>query len=118
MKTLLALTSLTILGTLAYGQCVPPTVTTTGLPANWPLSPNYTPTRPVDPPSYFSCANYANSPLPLRTCSLPDKDGNPVACYGNLECQAITDAQGNSAVCSGTPVPGTGMRKFVDGLPG
>ena len=121
MKKLLVLASLPLLATLAFGQCVPPTIPATGLPANWPTStvaPD--PTRPWDPPAYFSCANYASSPLPKRSCS----DVNQTACYGNLECAALPDAilkdaNGNPlpAVCNG-PVQSGGIRKFVDGLPG
>ncbi len=115
MKKLLALAPLLVLASPAFCQCVPPLNQTTGQPANWPSSLSYDPTRPVDPPAYFSCANYANSPLPLRSCS----DAAATPCYGDLECVTLTDAKkGGPAVCSGPPVPGTGMRKFVDTLPG
>lgn len=121
MRRILAFASPFVLATLAFSQCVPPTITATGQKANWPLSPGYDPTKPTDPPAYFSCANYAVSPLPLRSCS----DANATACYGNLECAALPDQTDPTkpAVCNG-PVrldsaqkPIGGIRKFVDTLP-
>jgi FtsP/CotA-like multicopper oxidase with cupredoxin domain len=115
MKHLLCFALIFLLGTLAFGQCIPPINSSTGLAANWPASLSYDPTRPIDPPAYFSCANYANSPLPLRRCS----DVAQTACYGNLDCAVLDDAgaPGQPAVCNGQVQGGTGIRKFVDPLP-
>ncbi len=118
MKRLLAFVSLLVLAATAFGQCVPPIVKATGLPANWPGSLGFDSTRPVDPPAYFSCGNWANSPLPLRSCSAPAPAGT--ACYGDLECSGYVDASTDPptvSTCGGTPVAGTGMRKFIDQLP-
>ncbi len=130
MKKLLAIASLLFLvGTLAFSQCVPPIYKTsvkgeapTNLQAKWPMN-NLDPTTKLppagvtwDPPAYFSCANYALSPLPLRSCS----DTAKTACYGDIECAALADAVDPTvaAVCSG-PVTSTsgGIHKFVDTLP-
>jgi FtsP/CotA-like multicopper oxidase with cupredoxin domain len=81
------------------------------------MSPGYDSTKPIDPPAYFSCANYAISQLPLRSCTGGTAAGT--ACYGNLECATIDPV----SVCNGPVQPDpatglpTGIHKFVDPLP-
>ena len=72
MKKTLCFALLLLLSTLAFGQCVPPVVTATGLPANWPAAGGL---PPYDAPDYFGCSNYASSPLPKRSCSAPAPAG-------------------------------------------
>jgi FtsP/CotA-like multicopper oxidase with cupredoxin domain len=119
MKKLSYIIFLVLLSTLAYSQCIPPINTATGQPANWPSTYPTPGTGPTwDAPDYFNCANYANSPLPKRSCSVPAPAGT--ACYGDLECAGFVDPNNPALVstCSGPQVPNTGIRKFVDTLPG
>src|SRR6266545_3538465 len=107
MKKILGFTLLFLLGTLAFGQCLPPVVN--GVPQT---------IGPGSAPDYFACSNYASSPLPKRSCSAPAPAGT--TCYGDLECSSYIDPLNPTAVstCSGALAAGTGIRKFVDGLPG
>ena len=102
MKKIIGFALLFLLGTLAYGQCLPPVVG--GVPKT---------IGPGSAPDYFNCANWATSPLPLRSCS----NLSATPCYGDLECALLTDATGAPAVCSG-PIVSGGIPKFVDPLPG
>ena len=104
-KTLLVLAVLMFLGTLAFGQCVPPVVN--GSPVT---------IGPGSAPDYFNCANYASSPLPKRSCSAPAPTGT--ACYGDLECSGFVDPANPTliSICNG-PITGGGIHKFVDTLP-
>jgi FtsP/CotA-like multicopper oxidase with cupredoxin domain len=118
MKKILCFALLFLLSTLAFSQCVPPPIydslgAPTGKTANWPVN---SAVGPYDAPDYFACANYASSPLPKRSCS----DTAQTACYGDLDCALLPDATNPlaPAVCSGAPAPNTGIRKFVDTLPG
>ncbi len=56
---------------------------------------------PTAPPDYFGVGNYANSPLPVVCTGFSPPD--PAACSG---------------LPAGSLLTGTGMRKFVDALPG
>jgi len=107
MKKLFGFALFLLLSTLAVGQCLPPVVNGTPMPIG-----------PGSPPDYFNCANYASSPLPKRSCSLPAPAGT--ACFGDLECSGFVDPANPTAVstCSGPMVANTGIRKFVDKLPG
>lgn len=51
--------------------------------------------------------NYANSPLPVRSCSI----NTAQTCYNDVNCGAT------GGTCTGPLVPGTGIRKFMDPLP-
>ncbi|MFB3814371.1 MAG: choice-of-anchor D domain-containing protein [Terriglobales bacterium] len=97
MKKLSFFALLLLLSTLALSQA----------PGQIPL--------PGGTPDYFGVyANYANSPLPLRSCS----DAAVTDCYGNTDCAGLADATvpTNPAVCNG-PIKFGGIRKFVDPLP-
>lgn len=98
MKKLIPLSLLMLFGAMAFGQCK----TQLKTDASGSLVPDY-----------FNCANYANSPLPKRSCS-----ADPArACYGDLECADLTNSDGSVSTCSGGVIAGTGLQKFVDGLP-
>ena len=107
MKKILGFALLFLVSTLAFGQCLPPTVN--GVPQT---------IGPGSAPDYFACGNYASSPLPKRSCSAPAPVGT--ACYGDLECSSYLDPANPTVVstCSGPLTAGTGLRKFVDKLPG
>jgi hypothetical protein len=119
MKKLIVFALLLMLGGMAFAQC--------GQVFNKNTNSMMTP-GPGDTPDYFACANYANSPLPRRSCSLPDATGAqvpvidsatslPVSCYGNVECLAYADAAGNVATCNGPIEVNTGIQKFIETLP-
>ncbi len=110
MKKTLLLLSLLLLGTMAFGQCLPPIVN--GQPVM---------IGPGSAPDYFGCGNYASSPLPKRSCSYADPITFPSgkACYGDLECANEIDPANPTVVslCSGAIEANTGIKKFVDSLP-
>jgi FtsP/CotA-like multicopper oxidase with cupredoxin domain len=58
---------------------------------------------PGGAPRYFSHPNYANSPLPMGTCSAAR-----TACFSDTHCPVGETCQGRAG----------GIRKFVDRLPG
>jgi len=60
---------------------------------------------PGDTPRYFSHPNYANSPLPMGTCSVTTTQ----SCFSDVHCPTIGETCDNKT---------GGMRKFVDSLPG
>lgn len=62
---------------------------------------------PGETPRYFSHPNYANSPMPMGTCSVTTSQ----ACFSDVHCPQTVVAE----TCVGKS---GGMRKFVDGLPG
>ena len=62
---------------------------------------------PGETPRYFSHPNYANSPMPMGTCSVTTTQ----ACFSDVHCPQTVVAE-TCVAKSG------GMRKFVDGLPG
>ncbi len=115
MKKTLCFALLFLLSSLAFSQCVPPVVTATSSPANWPAAGGL---PPYDAPDYFGCSNYASSPLPKRSCSVPAPAGT--SCYGDLECAKYFDPLNSTLVstCSEAIVANSGIRKFVDRLPG
>jgi FtsP/CotA-like multicopper oxidase with cupredoxin domain len=67
----------------------------------------------VGTPDLYNVANYANSPLPVRSCSI---SGAP--CVGDFECQPVmVGTVSTPQTCSGA-ITGGGIHKFVDPLPG
>lgn len=106
MKKILGFALLFLLGTLAFGQCLPPVVN--GVPQM---------IGPGSAPDCFACGNYASRPLPKRSCSLPAPAGT--SCYGDMECAGFIDPANPTVVatCS-VPITSGGIRKFVDTLPG
>src|SRR5512138_3168837 len=79
------------------------------------------------PPDLFAVPNYANSPLPIASCSV---SGLP--CIADSDCKPVDGVPGSGYVpptavgfwlvpegetCTG-PVQSGGIRKFVDQLPG
>jgi FtsP/CotA-like multicopper oxidase with cupredoxin domain len=77
--------------------------------------------QPFTSPDIYAVGNYANSKLPVAHCSV----ATAVTCQKDADCPGyappflvgINQFPGGET-CAGPAVPGTGIQKFVDTLPG